>query len=71
MSQTKAGSLTEAMLNTLSGLFISFAVGLVIYPAFGHAFTIAQNVGITGTFTVLSIARSYIWRRVFVRWIRG
>lgn len=71
MSQTKAGSLLETCLNTLSGLLISFGVSFLIYPAFGHAFTWQQNAGLTGFYTVISIVRSYVWRRTFVRWMHG
>lgn len=69
--QSKRGSLVEACLNTASGFLVSFVATWFVYPLFGHSFTLAQNAGIVAVFTVLSIVRSYVWRRVFVRWWRG
>ena len=65
MNQTRLGSLIEALLNTAIGFGVSLALAAVVYPLFGHAFTLAQNVGITCIFTVASIARSYAVRRWF------
>lgn len=53
------------MLNTAIGFGISLVLAMVVYPLFGHAFTLAQNVGITCIFTVASIARGYAVRRWF------
>lgn len=65
MSQSKVGSLLEALAHTGIGFIISILISLVIYPLFGHAFTLAENVGITIIFTVASIIRGYIIRRWF------
>ena len=65
MDQTKIGSLIEAVINTAVGFFISLAMSAIVYPMFGHTFTLAQNVGITVIFTVASIARGYVVRRYF------
>jgi len=59
------GSLLEALAHTGIGFIISILISLVIYPLFGHAFTLAENVGITIIFTVASIIRGYIIRRWF------
>lgn len=37
----------------------------VIAPWYGLDVTMAENLEITAAFTVLSIARSYTWRRFF------
>lgn len=63
MNQTRLGSLIEACINTAIGFVLSIALSLVVYPMFGHAFTLAQNFWITVIFTVASIARSYAVRR--------
>jgi hypothetical protein len=66
MSQTRRMSLVE----TISGVAIGFAVSIglsyIVYPLFGHTFTLAQNIGITVIFTVASIVRGYAVRRAFV-----
>ena len=65
MNQTRIGSLIEACINTAIGFAMSMALSLIVYPMFGHAFTLAQNVGITAIFTVASILRGYVVRRWF------
>ena len=65
MTQTRLQSLIEALVNVAIGMVISVALSLVVYPLFGHAFTLAQNVWITIIFTVASIVRSYCVRRWF------
>ena len=65
MTQTRLQSLIEALVNVALGMVISVLLSLVVYPAFGHAFTLAQNIGITVIFTVASILRSYVVRRWF------
>lgn len=58
-------SLLEAVLNTTSGFIFSMTLGQVVYPLFGFNATLSQNFIITLIFTVVSIIRSYVWRRVF------
>jgi len=65
MNQSKIQSLIESLVNVAIGMVISVLLSLVVYPAFGHAFTLAQNVSITIIFTVASIVRSYCVRRWF------
>lgn len=65
VGQSKLGSLIEAIINTAIGFLISMAMSLTVYPMFGHAFTLAQNIGITVIFTVASIVRGYAVRRWF------
>lgn len=65
MNQTRIGSLIEACINTAIGFAVSIVLSLIVYPMFGHSFTLAQNVGITVIFTVASIVRSYVVRRWF------
>ena len=65
MSQTKLGSLVEAMSNTAVGYVISVFAGQLIYPAFGLDVSIFENMGVTAAFTVVAIIRSYCMRRYF------
>lgn len=65
MEQTKLGSLIEAAIGTAIGFLITLAMSPIVYPMFGHAFTLQQNLGITAVFTVVSVLRGYIIRRWF------
>ena len=68
MSQTKRGSATEALINTLVGWGINYVANLLILPKFGFHVTYSQAFWIGCIFTVISIVRSYVMRRVFNRW---
>jgi membrane protein implicated in regulation of membrane protease activity len=67
MSQTKRGSLLEACLNTASGFVVSLIVWHFVAAGYGIPMPLVTNLEITGIFTVVSIARSYLWRRLFNR----
>ena len=63
--QSKLSSLYEAILNTIIGYVIAFIAQLIVYPIYGHSFTLGQNLQIGLIFMALSLARSYIIRRWF------
>jgi hypothetical protein len=65
--QTKKYSFAESLVNTFTGLLVSFLIQLAIYPALGIPVRISQNLIITAVFTIASIIRSYLVRRVFNR----
>jgi len=65
--QTRIQSLIEASLNTLSGLVVTMLAQDIIYPFYNIHTTTGQNLSLALIFTVLSIIRSYIWRRLFNR----
>ena len=65
MEQSKFGSLIEACINTAIGFMTTLVLAPIVYPLFGHSFTLAQNLGITAIFTVMSILRGYAVRRWF------
>lgn len=65
MSQTRRQSLIETVVGTATGFVFSILLSIVVYPMFGHSFTLAQNAGITVIFTIASIARGYGVRRFF------
>lgn len=68
MKQSKMESLVEASLNTASGFVVSlFVWQFIAAPLFGYHVTWADNVLLTTLFTVVSVLRSYIWRRFFNR----
>lgn len=63
--QSKRHSMLEACLNTASGMVISLIASWIIYPLYGFHPTAMQNLSIVVIFTVISVARSYMWRRAF------
>lgn len=63
--QSKKFSLIESITNTITGLVVSFLIQLIIYPVMGIPVKLEQNIIITLVFTIVSIARSYILRRIF------
>ena len=66
--QSKLSSLMESLLNVGSGFFVSLLLwSFVIVPLYGIEVTVIQNLEITAIFTVISVIRGYIWRRVFNR----
>lgn len=60
-------SATEAATNVAIGYLVSVAANIVVLPAFGYDVTIADSFAIGLAFTAISLARSYILRRVFNR----
>lgn len=67
MSQTRRKSFLEAYTNTASGFIVSLFVWHWVAKWYGIPMPIDENLQITGIFTVVSIARSYLWRRLFNR----
>jgi hypothetical protein len=65
MTQTKLGSLIEAIANVVLGFSINFVANILVLPLFGFAVSAGQAFGIGLVFTIISIARSYIIRRWF------
>lgn len=77
--QSKVESLIESFVNTFSGWLISFLLwSFVIGPIFNVNTSMLENAGITIIFTIVSIIRSYYWRRFFaneihltlVKWVK-
>ena len=60
-------SFIEALVNVAVGFALAVTTQIVVFPLFGLSVSFAQNVGLAGVFTVLSIARGYVVRRCFVR----
>ena len=65
MSQTKAGSLAEAMVNIAIGFGINYAANLIVLPLLGYHVTPGSAFEIGVIFTVISLVRSYVLRRYF------
>lgn len=63
--QSRKHSFFEAVLNTASGFIISLIVTELTFPIFNLHPSFAENFAITTIFTIISIVRSYVWRRIF------
>ena len=70
MSQTRIGSLIEAVVNVLIGFGVGVASQYYIFPHFDIHIPFWTNVEIAVWFTFISIARSYIVRRMFNEYLR-
>jgi hypothetical protein len=69
MSQTRAQSMIEAVVNTLAGFWLSVAVVAWLFPLVGVQLSFADNLAATSIMTVVSVVRSYVFRRVF-NWLQ-
>lgn len=67
--QSRRMSLIEALVNIGIGYFISLAGQVVIFGAIGIKVSLGQDIMIGLFFTALSLARSYILRRIFNKWL--
>jgi len=68
LKQTRLMSLVESLCNTGSGFIVAYSAWLWVLPSlFGIETRPGRGFLVTVFFTVLSIARGYIWRRWFVR----
>lgn len=65
--QTRRASLTESLLNVAIGYGVALAAQAVIFPLFGVHLSVSDHAAIGGLFTVVSICRSYLLRRMFNR----
>lgn len=65
MSQSRRGSLIEAVVNVLVGYWVAVATQVAVFPLFGLHTTIQADLAIGGIFTVVSLVRSYLLRRLF------
>ena len=65
MKQSRLMSLVESLANVLVGYGVAVATQMVVFPLFGLAVTISENLLIGLIFTAVSIVRSYALRRGF------
>lgn len=66
MSQTRKGSLIEALINTAIGFGINYLTNLLILPHFGFtSLTWDVNLLIGFSYTIISVVRGYVVRRWF------
>jgi len=65
--QTRAHSFIESVSNVFIGYLVALASQLVIFPLYGINITLHDNLAIGVWFTVISLIRSYVLRRLFTR----
>jgi hypothetical protein len=65
VKQSRAMSLVEATANVVVGFGVAVLAQVAVFPLFGLYVSFADNLMIAAIFTAISIARSYVLRRVF------
>ncbi|HVI27290.1 DUF7220 family protein [Hansschlegelia sp.] len=66
-AQTRQASLAEALTNVILGYLLALLTQRLAYPLFGIHISLAADGAIAGIFTLVSLARSYLLRRLFER----
>lgn len=66
--QSRTQSAVEAAANVLVGYGIGVAAQAFVFPVFGLHVSFTDNLLIGATFTVVSLARSFLLRRLFEAW---
>ncbi len=65
MKQSRLMSLVESFANVLVGFGVAVVTQMLVFPLFGLAITVTENLMIGLIFTAVSIVRSYALRRGF------
>lgn len=63
--QSRLHSFIESLCNVAIGYGVALVTQIVVFPWFGLTVSLGDNVAIGLIFTVVSIVRSYVLRRVF------
>ena len=65
MKQSRLMSLVESVANVIVGYGVAVVTQFLIFPVFGLQTTLGQNLAMGGVFTIVSLARSFLLRRLF------
>ena len=65
MKQSRLMSLIEAITNVIVCYGVAVFTQILIFPIFGLHTTLGQNLTMGGIFSGVSVARSFLLRRVF------
>lgn len=65
MKQSRFMSLVESLTNVTFGYGIAVLTQLMVFPLFGLCASLTQNLLMGVIFTIVSVARSYVLRRLF------
>jgi len=63
--QTKTVSLIESIANVVIGYGVALISQIIIFPIYGIDISLKTNIAIGIWFTLISIIRSFIVRRIF------
>ena len=63
--QSRRMSLIEALVNIAVGYFVAVAMQILAFPLFGLDASLEENLALGVLFTVASLCRSYVLRRIF------
>tara|TARA_E500000318_G_scaffold27873_1_gene28092 strand:- start:1228 stop:1437 length:210 start_codon:yes stop_codon:yes gene_type:complete len=63
--QSKKRSFIEAVTNVLIGYLVAVISNLIVLPLFGYQVSLFDGFAIGVVFTVISLIRSYMIRRLF------
>ena len=65
MGQSRRMSAVEAVVSTAIGYIVAVATQMMVFPLFGLRASVIENLAMGLAFTVISVARSYLVRRLF------
>ena len=65
MKQSRLMSMVEAITNVVVGYGVAVMTQILIFPIFGLQTTLGQNFAMGGIFTIVSLIRSFLLRRLF------
>lgn len=63
--QSRWLSFVEAVTNIVVGYGLAVLTQIIVFPLFGLHASLGENLLIGGLFTSISLARSYVLRRLF------
>ena len=63
--QSRRRSAVEAIMNVIIGYMVAVFANLIVLPMFGYNVTLSDGTAIGLAFTIISLIRSYVIRRVF------
>ena len=68
--QTRRMSLVESVTNVVVGYLVALGAQLIVFPLMGISVSLNQSLLIGIIFTAVSLARSYVLRRLFNGFLR-
>lgn len=69
--QSRMISAIEALLSISSGFILALIVWQIMAKIYDIDMPLSRNIQITSVFTILSLLRSYMWRRLFTRYLNS
>ena len=68
IKQTRSMSLIESIANTGAGFLVSLVLQISLFSMMAIETTTTQNLTMSGVFTLASLVRGYLMRRLFLHW---